>query len=213
MRGFDEVGEHVLCPSTVANPKETAPDDAHAPWEQKQPDRKDQESSTPGDQHSEHVQGSTTDEDGGRDGVGHSRVVQLGEAKGGFAELAVLLLGVRQPFHEALLVDIFDAAAALAWVEERLIQSAFAAAYSAGVGLVLVMVMRVGCMGDDVGRLARAIVGVVGQPHVWQGGITRHGRAANWGWRVGRRAGITGGEGGGEDSGSGGGSGEVGSVG
>lgn len=41
----------------------------------------------------------------------HVRGVEFGEAKGGFAKLAIFLLRVRQPFHEAILVYKHDAAA------------------------------------------------------------------------------------------------------
>lgn len=59
--------------------------------------------------------------DGGGKGLGHVRMVQLGEAKGRLAELTVLLLGVGEPFHQAVLVDEFDTAATLARVEERFV--------------------------------------------------------------------------------------------
>lgn len=48
---------------------------------------------------------------------GHVGIVELCEAEGRFAKLAVLLLRVRQPFHQTFLVDILNAAAAFAWVE------------------------------------------------------------------------------------------------
>ncbi len=45
------------------------------------------------------MQGSTANEDGGWYAWWHARVVELGEAEGRLAELAVLLLCVGQPFH------------------------------------------------------------------------------------------------------------------
>jgi hypothetical protein len=63
------------------------------------------------------------------------RVVEFGEAKGRLAELAVLLVGVRKPLHQAVLVDELDAATALAGVEERLRSGSLAAAYPARVAL------------------------------------------------------------------------------
>lgn len=110
------------------------------------------------------MHGSTTDKYGGRNGIGHAGVIELGKAKGGFAELAVFLLGVRQPLHQAFLVDVFDAAATLARIEERFFQGTLAATYTASVCLFLIMIVRVGRVGDGIGRLARAIVGVVSQP-------------------------------------------------
>jgi hypothetical protein len=47
----------------------------------------------------------------------HVGSVELGEAKGRFAKLAVLLLGVGQPLHQAVLVDVLDASAAFARIE------------------------------------------------------------------------------------------------
>jgi hypothetical protein len=76
------------------------------------------------------VHGSAAYEDGGRNPDGHAGVVELGEAERGLAKLAVLLLRVRQPLHEAFLVDVFDAAAALARVEERLVCGAFPPTYA-----------------------------------------------------------------------------------
>lgn len=45
------------------------------------------------------------------------RVIEFCETERGLAKLAVLLLGVGEPFHQTFLVDEFDAAAAFAWVE------------------------------------------------------------------------------------------------
>ena len=60
-------------------------------------------------------------------------IVELGEAKGRFAQLAVLLVGVAKPFDEASLVHELDAAGAFARVEERFGRRAFGAADAAGV--------------------------------------------------------------------------------
>lgn len=70
----------------------------------------------------------------------HVRIVKFREAEGRLAQLAVLLVRVRKPLHEAFLVDILDAATAFARVEERLFGAAFAAAYAAcwmGLGVRL----------------------------------------------------------------------------
>jgi hypothetical protein len=45
----------------------------------------------------------------------------------------VLFVGVREPFHEAFLVDELYTAAAFAGIEQRLVDGSFATTYSAGV--------------------------------------------------------------------------------
>ena len=60
---------------------------------------------------------SLAQEDWERNRVWHVWVIELREPKRGFTQLAVLLLRVRQPFHQAALMNELDAAAALAWVE------------------------------------------------------------------------------------------------
>ena len=72
-------------------------------------------------------------EHGPRQRLRHIGIVELGEAEGRLAQLAVLLVRVREPFHQAFLVDEFDAAAAFAGVEERFGGRAFAAADAAVV--------------------------------------------------------------------------------
>lgn len=54
-------------------------------------------------------------------GLGHIRIVELGEAEGCLAELTVLFLRVSQPFHQADLVNELDAATTFARVKERVI--------------------------------------------------------------------------------------------
>lgn len=63
------------------------------------------------------------------------RVVEFCEAKGRFTELAVLLVGMGEPLHQAVLVDELDAATALAGVEERLCSRSLTATYPACVAL------------------------------------------------------------------------------
>jgi hypothetical protein len=63
-------------------------------------------------------------------------VVELGEAERRLAKLAILLLGVGEPFHQAFLVHKFDTAAALARIEERLFGGAFTAAYPTSVTIL-----------------------------------------------------------------------------
>lgn len=84
------------------------------------------------------MDGGTAEKDRGGNGLGHGRMVQLGEAEGRLAQLAVFLLRVGQPLHQAFLVDIFDAAAALAGIEERLLGGALSPTYSTCIGIVLV---------------------------------------------------------------------------
>jgi hypothetical protein len=62
----------------------------------------------------------STDEDSGRKTLRHVRIVELGKAKRRLAEFAVLFLRMGQPFHQAVLMDEFDAATAFAGIEERL---------------------------------------------------------------------------------------------
>jgi hypothetical protein len=54
-----------------------------------------------------------------RDGkpLRHARAVELGEAERRFAEFAVLLLGVGQPFHQAILMNMLNTAATFARTE------------------------------------------------------------------------------------------------
>ena len=111
------------------------------------------------------MQDSAADKDDGRYPVWHSWMVEFGEAEGCFAEFAVLFLGMRQPLHQAVLVDVFDAAAAFARVEQRLLSGALATTYSAGVGLVFVRCSRIVCVGGH-----RHGVGVIEWSHArWSG--------------------------------------------
>lgn len=52
-----------------------------------------------------------------RHSLGHIGGVELCESKGSLAQLAVLLLRVGKPFHQAVLMDVFDAAAAFTRIE------------------------------------------------------------------------------------------------
>lgn len=67
--------------------------------------------------------------------LGHVGSVEFGEAKGCLAQLAVFLLGMGQPFHQAVLMDIFDASAAFARIEEGFVCGAISPTYSTGVGI------------------------------------------------------------------------------
>ena len=46
------------------------------------------------------------------------RIVEFRKPEGRLAQLAVFLLGVREPLHETSLVDKFDASTAFAWIEQ-----------------------------------------------------------------------------------------------
>jgi len=74
------------------------------------------------------MQGSLLCEDAHRQGIGHMRVIELGEAKGCLAEFAVFLVGMREPFHQAVLVHKLDASTALARIEQGLRGCALATA-------------------------------------------------------------------------------------
>jgi hypothetical protein len=52
-----------------------------------------------------------------------------------FAEFAVFLLRMGQPFHEAVLMDIFDASTTFARIEKWFFCCPFAAAYTASVNI------------------------------------------------------------------------------
>lgn len=143
-----EAGVHVVVgvPSSITDVEETPPCHAHAPGQQDQPDGSDQDSATPCEEQLQDVDGGAAEKDGGGYGGGHGGMVQLGEAEGRLAQLAVFLLGVGQPLHETFLVHILDAAAALARVEERLFGGAFSATDATGVDIVSVWQLRAGGM-------------------------------------------------------------------
>lgn len=63
-------------------------------------------------------------------------MVELGEAERRLAQLAVLLLGVGQPLHQAVLMDELDAAAAFAGIEEWFVFGSLRATYSTSVGFI-----------------------------------------------------------------------------
>jgi len=94
------------------------------------------------------VDGGTAEEDGCGYAMGHARVVKFCETERGLAQLAVFLLRVREPLHEAFLVHIFDASAAFARVEQRLVWAALAAANATGVDIVFVWGVMVGRIDD-----------------------------------------------------------------
>ena len=66
----------------------------------------------------------------------HVGIVELGEAEGRLAQFAVLLVRVREPFHETFLVDELDAAAAFARMEERFVGGAVGSTDATGGRLV-----------------------------------------------------------------------------
>ncbi len=68
-----------------------------------------------------------------RKGLRHVWRIQLREAKGGLAKLTVLLLRMRQPFHQAVLVNVLDTATAFARMKQGLGIASFSSAYPAGV--------------------------------------------------------------------------------
>ena len=65
--------------------------------------------------------------------VGHVRRVELSETEGRLAQLTMLLLRVGEPLHEAILVNILNATATFARVEQRLFGCTFAPAYPTGI--------------------------------------------------------------------------------
>lgn len=65
--------------------------------------------------------------------LGHVWRIELSESEGRLAQLAVFLLRMRQPLHQTVLVDIFDAPAAFAREKERLVVVGLAPADATGV--------------------------------------------------------------------------------
>ena len=72
-------------------------------------------------------------------------VIQFGEAERSFAEFTVFLLRMRQPLHEAFLVNILDTAAALAGEEQRFFGGSFAATYPTGINIFVGSIGRSMC--------------------------------------------------------------------
>lgn len=97
--------------------------------------------------------------------LGHVGIVEFGEAEGRLAQLAVLFVGVTEPFHQAVLVHKLDAARAFAWVEERLIETTLAATNAAGVHSLRARVhsfkattFAFGFGGESIAALERGVV-------------------------------------------------------
>jgi hypothetical protein len=63
------------------------------------------------------------------------RLIEFGEAKGGLAELTVLLLRMRQPFHQTFLMDVFDATTAFAGIKQGLSIRGLTSTDSTGISL------------------------------------------------------------------------------
>ena len=188
--GGAQVHVIVPIPSSVADVEEAPPDYAHAPGQQDQPDGGDQDGAAPGQEQLQDVDGGAAEKDGGWDGVGHGGMVQLGEAERRLAQLAVLLLRVGQPLHEAFLVDVFDAAAALAGIEERFLGGALTPTDTTCIGIVLVLLVG-GGQGAVVVQARR--VGVQCRSHVRPGGLAgvwTRGRVGVWAYAMRRAAGV-----------------------
>lgn len=66
----------------------------------------------------------------------HRVIIELCEGERCFAEFAVLLLRVSQPFHQTLLVYETYASAAFAWIEQRLVSCPFAATDSTVISFI-----------------------------------------------------------------------------
>ena len=85
----------VPCPTCIQDPEEAPPRPTNTPWKYDEPDESDGDSASPCGQVVQDVDKGSFGEDRKRESVGHVRVVKFCEAKGGFAELAVLLVGMR----------------------------------------------------------------------------------------------------------------------
>lgn len=119
----------------VADPKQERPYRSHRVWQHAEPDGCYQGSSEPDEEIPDQVPGHVMDEYVERQMLGHVRRVELCEPERSLAKLAVLLLRMRQPLHQAVLVDIFYTTTTLARKEERLVVGGFASAYSTGVDI------------------------------------------------------------------------------
>lgn len=76
---------------------------------------------------------------------GHVGIVELREAKGCLAQLAVFPLGLGQPLHQTFLMDPFDTSATLARVVQGVVGSSFASADTTLFWLAwVIVVLRVG---------------------------------------------------------------------
>lgn len=82
--------------------------------------------------------GASNDDGRGED-FGHLRIVQLRESERGLAQLAVLLLRMRQPLHQTFLMDELDATTAFARVEQRFLLCCLASAYPARIRFVCIV--------------------------------------------------------------------------
>lgn len=100
--------------------------------------------------------------------LGHVGRVELGESKRRLAQFAVFLLRMRQPLHQAVLVDIFDTATAFTGEEERLGAGGFASADSASIeiqkGIVGPRVAGGYHVVPDIGSRGRVLMGVINSP-------------------------------------------------
>lgn len=134
----------------VADPKQERPHPPHHVREAAEPYTSNKSSSQPDEDIRQQVGGHVAGEDVKGQGLWHARRVQLGESKRGFAQFAVFLLRMRQPFHQAVLVNILDASAAFARVEERFAGRGFASTYPARVDVSCHRVGRVGGRGRSL---------------------------------------------------------------
>lgn len=73
----------------------------------------------------------------------HMGRIEFRKSEGCLAEFAVLLLRMRQPLHETVLVDKLDTAIAFARVEQRFLVGSLAPTYPACVCLVGCVLSRV----------------------------------------------------------------------
>jgi hypothetical protein len=123
-------------PASVSEPEESSPDLSDAPWQAHEPDCGDQDVPRPPCDGIEEVEKQLSEEEGKRQYRRHCFIVEFGEAKWCLAQLAVLLLGVYEPFHEAFLMDKSNASTAFARVEQRLLLGRFSATYSTVVSSI-----------------------------------------------------------------------------
>jgi len=117
-------------PIPIGQPEQATPYLSNRPWKTARPHETNQEVSDMAERSGEGVSSQLMQEQWEGQRLWHGAIVEFGESEGSFAEFAVLLLGVREPFLQTFLVNKLDAAAAFARVVEGLGRRGLATAYT-----------------------------------------------------------------------------------
>ena len=105
-------------PPSIGKPKETSPYCSHGPRKPSQPNESNQYKSQPCEQRLAAVDDQFLQKHWGWKFLGHIRVVKFRKSERGLAEFTVFLLRMREPFHQAGLMDELDTSAAFARVKQ-----------------------------------------------------------------------------------------------